>query len=203
MKKIIVAGFLAVSAILAHAGNVVDANATTTTNTQSTSGAVNSGVTLQNTFNSPDKTEYGGSYTVKSAPAIAAPAGYGSWSQQNCMVTGTGGFSIIGFGATGQVPIDGARCDMRVDQQNMNATAMTIHNFVAANPSINPSLKQSLDEKAAAMLQAAGDMSCLSSDRQRAVMEKKGLCREVADITTLDHRFGQPRSTQIDYSAGN
>jgi hypothetical protein len=199
MKKIVLAGILALASIVAQA-QTVDASATTTTNTASTSGALNQGVSLQNTFNSPDKVDYAGSYTVKSAPSIQAASGYGSFSQQNCMVSGSAGISIVGFGATGQTPIDGARCDLRVDQQNMASTAITIHNFVATNPKVADNLKMSLDEKAAALLQAAGDMSCLASDRQRAVMEKKGLCKEVGDIATLDHRFGQPRSTQIDYS---
>lgn len=203
MKKIaaIVLAYIALefAAVPAHA-QAVDSNATTTTNTNSTAGAVNSGVTLQNTFNSPPEVHYSGSYTVKSAPSIQAPVGYGSFSQQNCMVSGSAGISLVGVGATGQAPIDGKRCDQRVDQQNLNATAMTIHNFVAANPDVAPALKQSLDAKAAAMLQAAGDMSCLMSDRQRDVMERKGLCADVKDMATLDHRYGQPRNYQVDYS---
>jgi hypothetical protein len=200
MKKIIIAAFMSLAAFAAQA-QVVGSTAQTTTNTNSTAGALNQGVSLQNTFNSPDKTTYDGSYTVKSAPAIAAPAGYGSFSQSNCMVSATAGVSLIGFGATGQAPVDGAHCDLRQDQQNLNAGAMTIHNFVAANPALDDGMKRRMELKAAAMLSAAADMSCLASDRQRAVMEKQGLCGAVDDVATMDHRFGQPRNYQVDYAS--
>jgi hypothetical protein len=196
MKKFVAVLLFALAfvSVAAHAVSLADSQSTS----GSQSGAINSGV--NNTFYSPDAVDYKGGYSVKTNPTVAPSAGYGSFAQTNCMVSGSAGISLVGFGATGQTPIDGIHCDFRLDQQNLNAGAMTIHNFVASAPMIDDDLKKKLDEKAAKMLDTASDMSCLSSDRQRAVMEIKGLCADVANVATLDHRFNQPRSTQIDYS---
>jgi hypothetical protein len=198
MKKIIVAALFSLASFAASAQ--LATNATTNATTNSTSGALNQGVSQGITFNSPGGVAYSGSYTVKDAPPVQAAAGYGSFSQANCMVSGGGGFSIVGFGATGQAPIDGKHCDWRLDQAALGQTAMTIHNFVAANPTLDDTTKKRLELKAAAMLRAAGDMSCLSSDRQREVMEKEGLCGAVDEVSSVDHREGQPRNYGVDYA---
>lgn len=199
MKTKIAAVLLALASIAAHA-QTVGAGANSQNTNQSQSGALNQGVNQGITFNSPGGVAYSGSYTVKDAPPVQAAAGYGSFSQANCMVSGGGGFSIVGFGATGQTPIDGKHCDWRLDQAALGQTAMTIHNFVAANPTLDDQMKKRLELKAAAMLRAAGDMSCLSSDRQREVMEKEGLCGAVEDVSSVDHRQGQPRNYGLDYA---
>lgn len=198
MKKIIIAAVLSFASFAASAQ--LATNATTTANTNSTSGATNQGVSQGITFNSPPEVHYSGSYTVKEAPPVQAAAGYGSFSQANCMVSGSAGISLVGIGATGQAPIDGKHCDWRLDQAALGQTAMTLHNFVAANPTIDTALKSRMELKAAAMLRAAGDMSCLSSDRQREVMEKEGLCGAVEEVSSVDHREGQPRNYGIDYA---
>jgi hypothetical protein len=204
MKKIvaIVLAYIALEfgAISGAHAQTVDTAATSTNTNASSSGALNQGVSQQNNFYSPSETKFSGSYTIKEAPPVQAAAGYGSFSQQNCMVSGSAGISLVGVGATGQAPIDGKHCDWRLDQAALGQTAMTLHNFVAANPTIDAGLKTRMELKAAAMLRAAGDMSCLSSDRQREVMEKEGLCGAVEEVSSVDHREGQPRNYGIDYA---
>jgi hypothetical protein len=197
VKKSIIAAMLSLASIAAFADT--SGMASSTANTTAQSGASNEGVSQANNFYSPDKTTYSGSYTIKQAPPVQAASGYGSFSQQNCMVSGSAGVSVVGIGATGQAPIDGKHCDWRLDQAALAQSAMTIHNFVAANPTLDDGMKTRMEQKAAAMLRAAGDMSCLSSDRQRDVMEQEGLCGTVDQISTIDHREGQPRNYAIDY----
>lgn len=140
------------------------------------------------------------SQTIHSAPTVYTPSMPGSFSSANCMMGVSGGFSLFwGVGGSGGAPVDGAHCDYRLNKQGIEATAMTINNFVAT-PGLDPEVKTALLLKAKKLLDAAADMDCLADDRQRAVLEKQGLCANVADIATLDHRFNQPRSTQIDYS---
>lgn len=202
MKKIIIAALLSLASLAALADT---ASSTATTTAQS--GASNQGVSQANNFYYPAGQTYSGSYTIKEAPPVQAASGYGSFSQQNCMVSASVGVSVVAFGATGQAPIDGKHCDWRLDQAALAQAAMTMHNFVAANPTLEDGAKNRMELKAAAMLRAAGDMSCLSSDRQRDVMEKEGLCGAVEQVSTLDHRVGQPRNYGIDYGnttiAGN
>jgi hypothetical protein len=197
MKKIIAAAIMSLASFATFAQSATTATTTATTN--STSGATNQGVNTNLTFNSPPEVKYSGSYTVKEAPPVEMASGYGSFSQQNCMVSGSAGVSVVGIGATGQAPIDGKHCDWRLDQAALAQSAMTIHNFVAANPTLPDDAKKRMELKAAAMLRAAGDMSCLSSDRERDVLMKEGLCGAVDDISSVDHREGQPQAYAIDY----
>lgn len=173
----------------------VSGNASSTSTTASNSGAQAS--PYQNlALNSytPD------SQTIHSAPTVYTPSMAGSFSQGNCMMGVSGGFSLFwGVGGSGGTPVDGQHCDWRLNKQGVQATAASIENF-ANTAGIDAATKVALLKKAAALLDASADMDCLADDRQRAVLEKQGLCANVADLATLDHRFNQPRSTQIDYS---
>jgi hypothetical protein len=199
MKQVFFASAILVATTLAHAG--VDATTNSSATTNSTAGANNAGnaQSLNTTINSTTNAAGDTTSTLRTTPTVYAPPLAGSFSQANCMMSASGGVSLIGFGATGGAPVDGLRCDWRLDQQSLQASAMTITSF-ARTDGVDVGTRSALMAKAAKMLDAASDMSCLTSDRQREVLEKQGLCASVTDVATLDHRFGQPRSTQIDYS---
>ena len=197
MKHTLLASALLCAVSFAHASDLTT-NSSAVTN--STAGATNAGNAQNITFNSaPASGGSSTSETVRTTPPVYAPALAASFSQANCMMSVSGGVSFIGFGAAGGAPVDGIRCDWRLDQQSTEAAAMTMQQF-AHTDGIPAVTRSALIVKAARMLDAASDMSCLSSDRQRAVLETQGLCSNVADIATLDHRFNQPRNYQVDYS---
>jgi hypothetical protein len=138
---------------------------------------------------------------IRTTPTVYAASGYGSFSQANCMVSASAGASFISFGATGQIPVDGDHCDFRLNVQQTAAIAMTINDFMKVNGEALMAMdRQRLTTRASDMLEAASDMTCLYSDRMRAVMEAHGLCSKVANLATLDHRWNQPRNYQVDYS---
>ena len=174
-----------------------DLTSTVSSNVAATTSAQNAGNAQNINFNSPGNTDA----TIHSAPTVYTPSMPGSFAQANCMMGVSGGFSLFwGVGGSGGAPVDGQHCDWRLNKQGVQATAASIENF-ANTAGIDAITKVALLKKAAALLDASADMDCLADDRQRAVLEKQGLCANVADIATLDHRFNQPRSTQIDYSS--
>jgi hypothetical protein len=163
--------------------------------------------TIANTVNMPSggPITYGGEYTVKSAPTVYAPSPITPFSQASCIYEPTAAFSFLGFGFGGGVPIDGQTCNWRLSTQSTEATAAGYRDLAVAFKSVPsvgavPAEPAVLLKKSETLMNIATDMQCLNSDRQRMVMEKEGLCAKVKDVATLDHRFNQPRSTQIDYS---
>jgi hypothetical protein len=198
MKKIIVAAVLmcAATASFAQLTSTVGANNAVNSNALSTNA--------QNiNFNQPGNTDA----TIRSAPTVYAPAPITPFSQASCIYAASAAFSFIGFGFGGDAPIDGLTCNWRLSTQGVQATAAGLRDLAGAYKAVQPvaavpSVEAvQLLQKSQALMNVATDMQCLNSDRQRMVMEKLGLCKEVADVATLDHRFNQPRSTQIDYSA--
>jgi hypothetical protein len=178
--------------------------------------------TIQNTVNLP-----GGpssvSETIRSAPTVYAPNPITPFSQASCVYTPTAAVSFVGFGIGGAAPIDGQTCNWRLSTQGVEATAAGLRDLAIAGfknlpttTKVEPMDGQSIIEmlkaedavadapkllqKAAALMDAATDMQCLDSDRQRAVMERLGFCQNVRDLATLDHRWNQPRNYQVDYS---
>jgi hypothetical protein len=201
MKKLSVFAFLALASFAACAQNsfTMPASANSNAAATGTSAATNAGV--GNGANLAVNTYGGGDSTIRSAPTVYTPGLVTSFSQGSCMVSAAGGFSLVGFGASGGVPIDGEHCDFRLNLQQTSAIAMTITDFLQKyGDKVESAQVSELSTKAGKMLDAAGDMTCLYSDRMRAVLEANGLCDRMKDLATLDHRFNQPRSTQIDYS---
>jgi hypothetical protein len=193
MKKTILCGVLLAAFGTAHA-QVAGANASNSSNTASTSTAL--GQNAQTiTFTSPGTSDE----TLHTTPQVYVPTPANTFAQANCMVIPTAGASFLNFGFAGSVPIDGLHCDWR---QNTGLALQAFANYRAfeTTPDLDPTIKAKAAKLADKMLDVATDMQCLNSDRQRAVMEKMGLCKDVADLATLDHRFNQPRSTSIDYS---
>lgn len=178
--------------------------------------------TIQNTVNLPAGAS-NVSETIRSAPTVYAPNPITPFSQASCIYTPTAAVSFVGFGIGGAAPIDGQTCNWRLSVQSVEATAAGLRDLAVAGfknmptptkvepmdgASVIEMLKAEdavadapkLLQKAAALMDAATDMQCLNSDRQRVVMARLGFCQAVKDVATLDHRFNQPRNYQIDYS---
>lgn len=184
----------------AHAG-VSD---TVSTSTTAAAGATNAGNAQAITFNQPGNTDS----TVRSAPTVYAPNPITPFTQASCIYSASGGVSFIGFGASGSAPIDGETCNWRLSVQWVEATAAGYRDLAVAGfrgfkmPVATDSAPEpALLNTAAKLMDVATNMQCLTSDRQRAVMERMGMCADVQDIATLDHRFNQPRNYQVDYSS--
>jgi hypothetical protein len=198
MKKAIIAIALMASASAAFA------QSTTSAVTAAMAGATNAGNTQQTVFNTPGNTDA----TIRSAPTVYAPNSITPFSQASCIYSAPALLSLIGFGISGAAPIDGATCNWRLSTQGVQATAAGLRDLaiagfravmpVPAQQAIKSAEAEVLLQKSEALMNVAVNMQCLDSDRQRAVMEKMGLCKDVADVATLDHRFGQPRNYQID-----
>jgi hypothetical protein len=67
--------------------------------------------------------EYGGSYTVKAAPAIAAPALTASFSD-TCMGSSSFGLSLVGLGATAGTTMVDEACVRRLDSREFRAMGL-------------------------------------------------------------------------------
>lgn len=184
------------TASYADTGAVAGSTATT----QSTAGATNAGNSQGITFNSGgDSTEH-----LDAAPSVFVPNPSNSAAQDNCDMLGTVGGSLINFGLAGSYVVHGERCEWRKDTRQAEQTA-SAYRAIATQAGITEEGKKVANETAAKLLDVSQHMQCLNSDRQRAVMEKldPDACKGVEDIATFDHRFNQPRSTQIDYSGEN
>lgn len=190
MKKILVAGLVLLTLGTAHAQSTAGAQAAT----QSTSTALGQNQ-QQITFTNPGASDT----TVHSIPQVYIPSPANSLAQANCMVIPSAGASFMNFGFAGALPVDGEHCDWR---QNTALELQTFANYraFAATPGLDPILVAKAVKEADDALSAAQDMQCLNSDRQRAILERLGKCKNVADLATLDHRFNQPRNYQVDYS---
>ena len=167
-------------------------------NVAATTSAQNAG-NSQNIISTSPGTE-----TIRSAPTVYAPNPITPYSQASCIYSVPGSFSIVAFGLGGAVPVDGLTCNWRLSTQGIQATAAGLRDLAVAYHAVavaDIESPQRLLQKSQVLMDVASNMECLTSDRQRMVMEKMGLCKDVADVATLDHRFNQPRSTQIDYSA--
>ena len=214
MKSIFVTVAL-LAATAAHAGTSSDV----TTSTTAAAGATNAGNAQSINFINPGNTDQ----TLRSAPTVYAPNPITPYTSASCVYAPSGGLSVIGFGVSGAVPIDGETCNWRLSQQGVQATAAGLRDLAISGfkgmppaPALQPTDGESMVElikresaaanaatllqKSADLMGVATDMQCLNSDRQRAVMERMGFCQNVKDLATLDHRFNQPRNYQIDYS---
>lgn len=71
----------------------------------------------------PTTINYGGSYTVRTNPAIAAPSLTSTFSD-TCMGSSSFGLSIVGFGATGGTTMVDDACVRRLDSREFRAMGM-------------------------------------------------------------------------------
>lgn len=71
----------------------------------------------------PTTINYGGSYTVRANPAIAAPSLTSTFSD-TCMGSSSFGLSIVGFGATGGTTMVDDACVRRLDSREFRAMGM-------------------------------------------------------------------------------
>ncbi|WDZ95224.1 histidine kinase [Herbaspirillum sp. WKF16] len=76
-----------------------------------------------NAYNTKATVDYGGSYTVRSAPAIAAPSLTSTFSD-TCMGSSSFGLSVVGFGATGGSTIVDDACVRRLDSREFRAMGL-------------------------------------------------------------------------------
>lgn len=67
--------------------------------------------------------DYGGSYTVKTAPQIVAPSLTSTFSD-TCMGSSSFGLSVVGFGATGGTTMVDDACVRRLDSREFRAMGM-------------------------------------------------------------------------------
>lgn len=186
---------LIVATALMCATAVASAQSNVSSTTAAMSAAQNAGNAQAITFNQPGNSDA----TLRSAPTVYAPNPIAPFTQASCIYSATGGLSLIGFGLGGSAPIDGATCNWRLGTQQAQASAAAFRDL-SLSPKAAPTDAAILAKKADAMMTLSVNMQCLNSDRQRAVMEKLGMCSDVADLATLDHRFNQPKNYQVDYS---
>jgi len=185
--------------LIASTASFADTNAVSgsTAQTASTAGANNAGNSQGITFNS------GGDSTthLDAAPSVFVPNPSNSAAQDNCDMLGTVGGSLINFGFAGSYVVHGDRCEWRKDTRQIEQTS-SAYRAIATQPGITDEGKKAANVTAAKLLDISIHMQCIDSDRQRAVMTilDPEACKGVEDIATFDHRFNQPRSTQIDYS---
>lgn len=69
------------------------------------------------------KVDYGGSYTIKSAPQIVAPSLTSTFSD-TCMGSSSFGLSVVGFGASGGTTMVDEACVRRLDSREFRAMGM-------------------------------------------------------------------------------
>lgn len=100
-------------------GNASNINVSLT----NTSGSGASGTDANGVYNSKATVDYGGTYTVKSAPTIAAPALTSTFSD-TCMGSSSFGLSLVGFGATGGTTTVDEACVRRLDSREFRAMGM-------------------------------------------------------------------------------
>jgi hypothetical protein len=97
------------------------------TNTGSGSGSSGSNGTASGSAagdpNAATTVKYDGSYTVKSAPPIAAPSLTSTFSD-TCMGSSSFGLSVVGFGATGGTTIVDEACVRRLDSREFRAMGL-------------------------------------------------------------------------------
>lgn len=202
MKKYLVIIALLMVSVAAHADNLFSMPATSgsSSNSAGTANAANSGIGNGAQLQVNTTNNGGGDSTIRTTPTVYTSS-YGSFSAASCMVSGAAGISLVGLGASGTTPIDGEHCDYRLNIQQAVAVAMTASDFLKAwGDKLPDEMRAQAITKIQNALDAAQDATCLYSDRQRAVMEAHDLCQKVANFATLDHRWNQPRSTQIDYA---
>lgn len=70
------------------------------------------------TYNESSATHYSGSYTVKSAPALMAPAAYAT---SPCRIALSGGVSVIGLGVSAGGSVEDEGCTLRENARILNA----------------------------------------------------------------------------------
>jgi len=107
-------------------GNTSNVTVSLTTGTSGTSGTaadVAAGEPGSSAYNSKATVDYGGSYTVRSAPAIAAPSLTSTFSD-TCMGSSSFGLSIVGFGATGGTTMVDDACVRRLDSREFRAMGL-------------------------------------------------------------------------------
>jgi len=219
MKKILIALVLLCAATAAFAGSSADVTSTVNSTTAANAGATNAGNAQNINFINPGNTDS----TIRSAPTVYAPNPITPYTSASCIYAPSMAASFIGFGIGGSAPIDGETCNWRLSIQGVQATAAGLRDLAIASVKSVPAVcglkapvapediisdmkkpdsapdPETLLRSSSLLMIAATDMQCLNSDRQRAVMERLGFCHTVSDIATLDHRFNQPRSLQVDY----
>lgn len=87
------------------------------------SGSGSSSSSASGTSNTAAQVDYGGSYTVKSAPQIVAPSLTSTFSD-TCMGSSSFGLSVVGFGATGGTTMVDEACVRRLDSREFRAMGM-------------------------------------------------------------------------------
>lgn len=106
MRKLLATAVLAALSMSAHAADL-NGTATSNANGVATSGAVNSGVQLDNTFTSP------GTTTVHNVPGAPSIGLYGNFNGDSCFVSAGVSGSGMGFSFGVGAPIKDGDCNKR------------------------------------------------------------------------------------------
>jgi hypothetical protein len=110
----------------AATGGSANGNTANVTVSLSTGGGTSDGTAGEagsSAYNTKATVDYGGSYTVKSAPAVAAPSLTSTFSD-TCMGSASFGLSIVGFGATGGTTMVDEACVRRLDSREFRAMGL-------------------------------------------------------------------------------
>lgn len=135
-------------------------NAASTAATASTASSLNAGNAQAITFNSEAP-----SATLRNVPSLGGNGFFGSFSPDNCMVSGGGTVAVAGFGGSVVTPIRDPQCSLLRTFERTQQAAATV---------------ASTDPVTAARLrQAATDMLCQVSDEARAALAHQGLCSDL------------------------
>ncbi|CAH1655046.1 exported hypothetical protein [Hyphomicrobiales bacterium] len=156
---------LALTTALLAAIFTFPATAQTTASSQSqntaTGTAQNAGVHQGIAFNS----DASGEQKIKNVPSLGGNGFFGSFSPDNCMVSGGGTAVIAGFGGSVVTPIRDPQCSLLRTFERTQQAAATV---AAADPALAYRLRQ-----------AATDMLCMVSDEARAALAHQGLCSDL------------------------
>lgn len=134
---------------------------TSAATTNSVAGATNAG----NAQNINFVTNSDGTTTLKTAPSMGGNSFYGSFSTDNCMVSGGGTISTILGGASVVSPIRDPECSkLRVFERTMQL-ASTVRVYDAP--------------KSDKITQAATDILCQVSEEAKKALAYQGLCSDL------------------------
>lgn len=149
-KRLAVMGALSLTPFVTFAGSVTT---NSQSQTQAQSAASNSGNNLASTNNFaaahvPSDT------TVRMAPNLGGNSFYGSFSTDNCMVSGGGGVSLVGLAVNGVTPIRDKQCSvLRGVERTMQVAATISH----TNPTVSAKLEQGAIDMLCSLNETVGD----------------------------------------------
>lgn len=181
IKHIVVSLFVSLFSVSAFAQ--ANLNSTSAATTNSVAGATNAGNAQSIHFNSSQD----GTTTLKAAPSMGGNSFYGSFSSDNCMVSGGGTVSTIIGGASVVTPIRDPQCSLLRVYERTQQAASSVANI---DPVTSKKLRQ-----------AAVDMLCQVSDEAKKALVNQGLCSDLEGPTIASQQLTSEKEiVKLSYS---